>query len=325
MRYPAAEKDMDNGLEVSPDATELAKLKDAIEKENEILKAIIDNSPAIIVIYNDKSILYANPYTASFTGYTMEEAVKMGPLDFIDADKDTLKLLGEQIQRRGRGEIFQSSMMHRFRKKDGSLSWVKMTTNTIFYNNEWAGLGIFMDITDKVKRESEIIKEKDEMALLSQKDSLTGAYNRRASDFRLSAMINKALSAQTDFSLILFDIDDFKYFNDTYGHQAGDTILMEISRVIEANLRAQDFFARYGGEEFIIIIPEGNTQKALELAERLRKVTEGHDFTIGEKITISLGVTTYKTGDTPQTITYRADQAMYAAKKNGKNRIEIYI
>ncbi len=311
------------GLASFSDVTELANLRNALEKEKDALKTIIDNSPVLVVIYDDKSLLYMNPYAQGYLGYTQEEALNLNPLDVIDAGEDTKKFIRENILKRMRGEIFQENMRLHLKKKDGSLSWANLFASTIFYNNEWVGLGVLTDITGQVKRETEILKERDEMARLSEKDELTGISNRRVFDIRLNDIIKNAPIQNKSFSLILFDIDKFKEFNDAYGHQAGDTILTELSKVIAINLRGTgDFFARFGGEEFMIIIPEGELDKALELAERLRKVIEGHSFSIGEKITISIGVTSYAKGDTSHSITYRADQAMYKAKEKGRNRTE---
>ncbi|MEN8212466.1 MAG: GGDEF domain-containing protein, partial [Thermodesulfobacteriota bacterium] len=124
-------------------------------------------------------------------------------------------------------------------------------------------------------------------------DPLTGCYNRREFTSLLKRNIAGAIRHKTDLSLFMFDLDDFKKVNDTYGHQAGDKVLQEISSLVKKNMRTNDIFVRYGGEEFIAILPETNKIKAMELAERLRskiakKVTTYNDDTI--KITASFGV-----------------------------------
>jgi len=155
-------------------------------------------------------------------------------------------------------------------------------------------------------------------------DPLTGCYNRRAFDQALDHDIAKAERYGTDMSIIMFDIDHFKKINDTYGHSAGDEVLNAFSKNITAAIRKSDYLARYGGEEFVLVLPETKLPIALELAERLRKATENMDILFnGQRIrmTTSAGVTAYKKGMDKNSLILKADNLLYDAKKQGRNRV----
>jgi len=156
-------------------------------------------------------------------------------------------------------------------------------------------------------------------------DPLTRCYNRRALDRALDRDIAKAERYGTDISVVMFDIDYFKKINDTYGHKAGDAVLHSFAKNINATIRKSDYLARYGGEEFVLVLPETKLPKALELAERLRKITENLEVKFDDKIikiTTSGGVVSYKKGQDKDKLIQKADELLYDAKKQGRNRIK---
>ncbi|WP_392506123.1 PleD family two-component system response regulator [Rickettsia sp. 2024-CO-Wats] len=161
---------------------------------------------------------------------------------------------------------------------------------------------------------------------LAAKDGLTGLFNRRYFDIHLKQMIEKANTESIKLYLLMCDIDNFKYVNDTYGHQAGDKVLTIVSRILKNTLRVTDLIARFGGEEFTILLTNIDISKAIETAERVRVKIEYMDFHIGDqieplKITISIGVTKYKKEESIESFIERADKAMYEAKTTGKNKV----
>lgn len=164
---------------------------------------------------------------------------------------------------------------------------------------------------------------KDNLEYLVCYDGLTKIYNRRYFNEYLSGELKKAERYQRCFSLIMFDIDHFKRVNDTYGHDAGDSVLKELSWLIQTNIRKSDVLSRLGGEEFGILAPETGIEDAFRLSEKLRGIVEENTFKYAGKITISLGVAQFNQGDSIDSIYKRADNALYCAKNNGRNRSEI--
>ncbi|MCL5023144.1 MAG: sensor domain-containing diguanylate cyclase [Nitrospirae bacterium] len=166
----------------------------------------------------------------------------------------------------------------------------------------------------------------EQMRTLSITDSLTGLFNRRYFDNRLFEELQRATRYETVFALAIFDIDDFKLFNDTEGHPAGDEVLKTIANIARESLRSIDIIARFGGEEFSIIMPQTDKDKALLVAERVR--TNIRDFVPmnwktfpQDKITVSVGLATFPADGTDAKALIRsADKALYRAKVNGKNR-----
>ncbi len=154
-------------------------------------------------------------------------------------------------------------------------------------------------------------------------DNLTGLFNRKKLNEVLSTEISRCKRYEHPLGLIILDIDSFKMVNDTYGHQIGDKVLIELSTILKQHIRSTDLSVRWGGEEFVIVCLETSLEGTLILAENLREVVESYNFSsIGNK-TISLGISEYKKEDTPDSLIKRADDALYLAKKNGKNRIEV--
>ena len=162
---------------------------------------------------------------------------------------------------------------------------------------------------------------------LATLDGLTGAYNRLYFNDKLQEEFSKAQEGGHELSFLIFDIDHFKKFNDTYGHLFGDQVLKTLSGYIKKTLRKEDIFARYGGEEFVILMPYTSLEKAKEKAEDLRigasqlVVT---DRVISASITISIGVSTYPvTAGSPQELISSADDALYEAKRSGRNLVRV--
>jgi len=160
-------------------------------------------------------------------------------------------------------------------------------------------------------------------------DELTGLYNFRYIKDRLEEEVKRAQRFKHPLALIMADIDDFKNFNDTYGHPEGNKVLKSLANILRSNIREVDIVARYGGEEFIIILPEANREEAKKIAERIRSKVEKCNFADEKnhperKITISLGITScFKENITPQGLVQKVDQALYQAKGKGRNRAEV--
>jgi diguanylate cyclase (GGDEF)-like protein len=157
-------------------------------------------------------------------------------------------------------------------------------------------------------------------------DPLTRIYNKGYLLEALEAEFKRAKALHTDFSLIFFDLDHFKKINDTYGHDAGDYVLKELTSLIRSShLRPKDIFARYGGEEFVILLANTGAKAATDMAERIRAAVEAHAFIYEGKrlpVTASMGVSELSAGiESAQTLIKSADKALYQAKSGGRNRV----
>jgi len=157
---------------------------------------------------------------------------------------------------------------------------------------------------------------------MAQTDALTGALNRRGLDLLGSEALRMSYSKKMPASVIMLDLDWFKQVNDALGHVAGDELLRAVAALCQSTLRAEDVFARFGGEEFVVVAPYTGAEEALLLADRVRQAVEGAQFsaTNGEKVTASFGVASADAGSLDELL-QSADEAMYAAKQAGRNRV----
>lgn len=157
-------------------------------------------------------------------------------------------------------------------------------------------------------------------------DSLTNVLNRNAYNMKITQMIREFSQTKDHFCLLVLDIDNFKKFNDTYGHKAGDRVLRSVAASVQDSLRASDLVFRYGGEEFVVILNSIQSDMAFKLAEKIRKGVEKEYFVDKDqklKVTISLGVACVKEDESELELFERADKAMYVAKRKGRNQVEV--
>jgi diguanylate cyclase len=158
-------------------------------------------------------------------------------------------------------------------------------------------------------------------------DPLTGLANRKHFDTQLANAMSEAIERSEALSLVMTDIDHFKTFNDTWGHLTGDQVLRLVAMSLKQNVKGQDLATRYGGEEFAVILPNTVLRSALTVADHIRRAVMSKELlkrSTGQnlgRVTISLGVATAHKGDTAQSLIARADACLYAAKRNGRNRV----
>ncbi|PFK22505.1 GGDEF domain-containing protein [Bacillus cereus] len=167
----------------------------------------------------------------------------------------------------------------------------------------------------------EIYQEQERLAMI---DSLTEIYNRLKFQQILEVEWEKVIRNDEKIAIILFDIDNFKTVNDTYGHDFGDLALIQLAELMKSKVEQQHVFARWGGEEFIILVTNTVEKEAFQVAESLRFFIETKQFTGISKLTASFGVALYEQGTTREELMQRADIALYEAKKNGKNQVCVY-
>jgi diguanylate cyclase len=171
-------------------------------------------------------------------------------------------------------------------------------------------------------------RELDKARHSANTDGLTGVNNRKALDERLRSLVERNRLTRAPFSLLMMDLDDFKQLNDIHGHTVGDRMLLAFAEKCSAAVRRDDFLARYGGEEFTLILPGASLRNATKKAKQLCKIIASARYAADDSpradvvsVTVSIGVSTYRQGDTVKSLVDRADQCLYQAKTTGKNRV----
>jgi two-component system cell cycle response regulator len=179
----------------------------------------------------------------------------------------------------------------------------------------------------KRKRHADLLKARlEESVEMAITDGLTGLHNRRYMEGHLRTLVAQSQQSGRALSMLVADIDFFKSVNDTYGHAAGDNVLKEFAQRFRRNTRGIDLACRLGGEEFVIIMPDTDLARAIQVGERLRATIAAEPFHIGAgqtlDVTASVGVSTLESrDDTPEALFQRADNALYAAKRRGRNQV----
>ncbi len=206
-----------------------------------------------------------------------------------------------------------------------SLNRIKRVPVT--HDNKLVGIISYMDITQALRKGYYLLEEKAEILEdRVNKDSLTGLYNKGYMIKALRKHIKLAKRNNTMLAIMMIDLDFFKKVNDTYGHLCGDEVLKTLSNLLREKSRAVNIICRYGGDEFIIIAPMANFKSANYFAERLRAAAENYEFSCAEnkiRLTLSIGIALWnpkiKNG---RELVKQADQALYAAKRNGRNQVQ---
>jgi diguanylate cyclase len=161
--------------------------------------------------------------------------------------------------------------------------------------------------------------QRTQLEAIAMRDPLTGAINRRGMDAELRIAMGSSLRSGTPLGLLVFDLDHFKQVNDSFGHDAGDEVLVQVADLVRGSTRMDDRFFRLGGEEFGLLLPGANAAALRNVAEKLRLAVEREVQCHGRSITISIGAAPYRPGEAAGDWLTRADAAMYEAKRNGRN------
>lgn len=309
-------------LMVIRDVTDVEKLgKKLVESEGRY-RLLVDNASDIISTVNlEGNFTYISPSVEKITGYTVEEVMnKYLEINYFSPKmlKKMEKILKCANERIMSDQYFEPIHLEELQyRKDGSVFWSDTILSGIYdEDNQLKGLlGVTRDITEKVKLQNEIIK-------LSETDKLTQLYNRLKLDDALESEFNRAKRSGVTFAVILLDIDYFKETNDNYGHQIGDTVLIELAKLFRENIRSTDSVGRWGGEEFVFILPDTDKTGAMKLAEKIRVCISEKIFIKQIRMTGSLGVTVYRGDSSVNVMMSRADKAMYVAKKEGRNQVQ---
>ncbi|MCW2309313.1 diguanylate cyclase (GGDEF)-like protein/PAS domain S-box-containing protein [Rhodobium gokarnense] len=281
----------------------------------------------VVQVGSDHRLIYVSPSVTAVLGWTPEE-MREHPERL--AVKDEMFWLVDRGERILRGEISSSRKTFRTVAKDGTLKWLDGCAHVIKDAGAGKELNIVLTLRDVTCEKL----EEQEVRQLAATDVLTGLANRRSFDEALEGSWRNALRSGSQLSLLLLDLDRFKGLNDRYGHQVGDDCLRTVSAtLVKAGARRRrDLAARYGGEELAVILPDTGSADAIAVAEHVRKAIEdlglpNEDNTSGKGlVTASIGVATVlaRSGGTmctPEGLLMAADNALYKAKSEGRNRV----
>ncbi|MBU1668982.1 GGDEF domain-containing protein [bacterium] len=281
------------------------------------VQSFLDSNNSITVVCDKKTIISINKAGLKFFGVNNLKKFQSSHASISDlfieedgcVDKYTYgKNWIETIEKSKRKSI----KVKLFSVEDQMYYYFYIKISKMDYNNDY--ILSFNNITD-------IEQEKTQIKKLAEYDPLTKIYNRVKLNSLFPEIFYKANRYGQHFSIILLDIDHFKKINDTYGHNIGDKVLVELARLINMGLRQSDTFARWGGEEFIIVSEMSTRKETVALASRLRSQVENYSFDIIKNITCSFGVSEFKDGDTQTRLLERVDTALYEAKERGRNQV----
>jgi diguanylate cyclase (GGDEF)-like protein/PAS domain S-box-containing protein len=283
----------------------------------------------IVAVDADLAIRYVSPASVRLLGHAPSE-LQGHTLAELLAHEDRAAFIARHFTRNAqRGQSVPD--LFRALHQDGSVRWVEARVARLPAGN---GLGDYLvtlrDADQRRHFEESLDKANHELKTLASTDALTGLANRRQFDATLHKEWYRALRDATPLGLLMIDLDRFKALNDRFGHQMGDAFLARVGQVIRDNVRrAGDMAARYGGEEFAVVLPGTAAAGALEIAEHIRRAVAAADTSDlvegGHRLSVSIGVaaTVALAGGGSATLVHSADAALYQAKRNGRNRVEI--
>jgi diguanylate cyclase (GGDEF)-like protein/PAS domain S-box-containing protein len=297
------------------DITRRIEAERVLRESEKQYRAFFENNHAIMLLTDPKSerIIDANPAAGDFYGYPIEvmRTMNMSQINALDRDE----MFTEMRRSMDEGRTY---FILRHRLAGGEIRDVEVYSGPIMVQGAQRLYSVIHDVTKRIELEQE-------MKLLATTDALTGASNRHQFFSLGGVEVQRAKRYDLPLTVLMLDIDYFKSINDTYGHAAGDQVLMALSGSVSSLLRAPDIFGRLGGEEFAVILPQTGIEEGAEVAERLRTALAGLRVDVGDEtvaFTVSMGLTQVRAGDkTVEEVLNRADEALYKAKRMGRNRV----
>lgn len=286
----------------------------ANERDRAVLVQALDEASAAILITDvEGRIVFANRGFTQLTGYASQEVIGHTPaiLRSGQHSPDFYARLWNELRT---GRSFRETFVNR--RKDGTLFHAEQSIAPV--RDDTGAITHFVsvskDMTDRVKVERALRDQ-------ALRDALTGVCNRRAGESALDRAWSEASVDGAPFSVIVADIDHFKPINDTHGHAVGDRVLIHVSGALRRSVRASDVLVRWGGEEFLVVAVGCVLDRAIELAERMRAAVAACSDEDAGHVTLSLGVAEWQPGELVADLMRRADEALYRAKREGRDRV----
>ncbi len=319
--------DMVGSLGINRDITAQKLAKEELTLHSEIMKNMAEG--VYLIGAEDGIIKYANPKFEEMFGYRPYEMVgQHASIVNAPTKNDPMKTANEKTGILNKTGFWSGEIVNK--KKDGTHFWCN-TGVSVFNHHQYGSVlvAVHSDITKRKEHEEELRaltadleRQKKILELLAETDTLTGLLNRRSLLEQIRREIVRQRRSGKSFSIVIGDIDKFKNINDSYGHPFGDTVLVKVANILTENIREWDSVGRWGGEEFILLLPETSLNGAFVLMEKLRKNLEiSEHWFEGKQITVTatFGISKCKPeGDHLESIR-KADKALYAGKKAGRN------
>ncbi|BAU26879.1 PAS domain S-box-containing protein/diguanylate cyclase (GGDEF)-like protein [Aneurinibacillus soli] len=316
-------------LVIVRDITERKKIEKALQDSEEKFRLLAETSGDMITIHNvEGEYLYVSPACHRLLQYEMDNL--LGKSAYLLIHPDDLEYVHNAFLTLQ--HVNYTSSTYRIRQKSGEYVWFETNLATI-RTVEGALekiVAVSRDITERKLLEQQLQEANHRLEMLSWRDGLTGIANRRFFDEKLESEWKRAARGSTPLSLIMIDIDHFKLYNDTYGHQGGDDCLKKVAETLASvPNRSGDIVARYGGEEFAVILPQTNNADALKIAEKLCKAIASLEIPhasskVADIVTVSAGLATMLPTpfSNPAEVISLADKALYYAKESGRNQVQ---
>lgn len=290
-----------------------------LEAADDAVRLVMDASPHFVLLAEDGAVTYANSGMLSFLGFSSyDDFTRTGA-----AIGDFIRELDGEPWNGGDGWLTSVIADPLDRERMVTIPNLRdparrLSTFMVAFKEFPTPLRYLVTLTDVTELEHEKQALEDEAST----DPLTGACNRRRFVDLLAEMERASSHGGSKYSLVMFDVDHFKHVNDEWGHDVGDVVLREMTKLVQNNIRNSDILARWGGEEFMVLTPESDHRRANRVAERLRRKVEGFDFPgVPTVISASFGVAQAAPGESTASLLKRVDEALYRAKTLGRNRV----
>jgi diguanylate cyclase (GGDEF)-like protein/PAS domain S-box-containing protein len=305
--------------------TERKRAEEVLQKSEERYRTLVENASDIVFrLDNTGHVTFVNPAALRVTGYEEKELIGRHYPTFIrpDMQEEAMKFFGRQFVKRIPNTYSEYPVI----VKDGREIWLGQNTQLIFQDGKVVAFqAVARDITERKRMEEALKESENRYRELSIVDDLTQLYNSRHFYFQLRIELDRSNRYEQPLTLLLLDLDNFKAFNDAYGHVEGDQVLWRLGQVVKRCLRETDLAYRYGGEEFTIILPMTTSADGAVTAERIRTEFRKETFSPAPGrdvlVTVSIGLAQYRPQEEMKAFVHRVDQLMYQGKKNGKDRV----